>query len=394
VAGKITDKIAKKFPWIFSPSFPWILFAAAAVIATLHRLWMGPQSFNNYVIFERSFFHLLDNTNLYVAYPDEQYDLFKYSPTFAALMAPLSIMPRFIGVMFWNLLNMLLPVWALSKMNFSNEKKNLIFLLLFIELLSSVQNAQSNGIMLGLIAGAFVMFERKNNAMAMLLIAFGFHIKLFAAVAGLLLFFYPGKIKSVLYGILFTVILGAVPLLAVTPSELLLQYRNWLELLTHDPAHELNYSIMTLSERLLGIHAGDLTYLIPGAILLMLPLLRIKHYSSYGFRLLFTASVLIWVVIFNHKAESPTYCIAFAGILLWYFSGDKSKWELVLLVLAFVFVALSPTDLFPRAVREAVIKPYSLKALFPIAIWIVLTIQLLVRNHFYSPEEKLRMRTA
>lgn len=394
MADKLTERILKRFPWILSPTFPWILFGAAAVIATVHRLILGPQSFNNYVIFERSFFHLINNTNLYIVYPDEQYDLFKYSPTFAALMAPLSLLPRFAGVMVWNLLNMLLPVWAISKINLSAKQRNLIFILLFIEMLSSVQNAQSNGIMLGLIAGAFVMFEKKRNAWAMLLLAFGFHIKIFAAVGGVLLLFYPGKIKSILYGVFFTTLLAVVPLLFVSPSELAQQYSNWIQLLTNDPAHELNYSVMTLAERSLGIYAGDLYYLIPGTAFLLLPLLRFKLYNSYGFRLLYTASVLIWVVIFNHKAESPTYCIAFAGILLWYFTGNQSRGESVLLFLAFLFVALSPTDLFPRFIREHFVNPYSLKALFPVIIWITATIQLLLRNQFYSPEEKLRMRMA
>lgn len=394
MAEKITEKITKRFPWLLSPAAPWILFSAAAIIATVHRLILGPQSFNNYVIFERSFFHLLNNTNLYIAYPEEQYDLFKYSPTFAMLMAPMSLLPRFAGVMMWNLLNMLLPVWAISKMNFEQKKKNLILLILFIELLSSVQNAQSNGIMLGLIAGAFVLFEQKKNGAAMLFLALGFHIKLFAAVAGLLLFFYPGKIKSILYGIFYVALLAALPLLILSPEQLLQQYHSWLDIISNDPAHSLNYSIMTLSERVGGIHIGDIYYLIPGAVLLMLPLLRIKQYTSYGFRLLFTASILLWVIIFNHKAESPTYCIAFAGILLWYFTGNKSKTETILTILAFIFVALSPTDLFPRYIREHFVNPYSLKALFPVIIWFIITVQLLVREHFYSPTEKLRMRTA
>ncbi|MFM2019418.1 MAG: hypothetical protein RL007_3074 [Bacteroidota bacterium] len=394
MAEKITEKITKRFPWLLSPAAPWILFSAAAIIATVHRLILGPQSFNNYVIFERSFFHLLNNTNLYIAYPDEQYDLFKYSPTFAMLMAPMSLLPRFAGVMIWNLLNMLLPVWAISKMNFEQKKKNLILLILFIELLSSVQNAQSNGIMLGLIAGAFVLFEQKKNGAAMLFLALGFHIKLFAAVAGLLLLFYPGKIKSIVYGIFYVALLAALPLLILSPEQLLQQYHSWLDIISNDPAHALNYSIMTLSERVGGIHIGDIYYLIPGAVLLMLPLLRIKQYTSYGFRLLFTASILLWVIIFNHKAESPTYCIAFAGILLWYFTGNKSKAETILTILAFIFVALSPTDLFPRYIREHFVNPYSLKALFPVIIWFIITVQLLVREHFYSPTEKLRMRTA
>ncbi|RME20836.1 MAG: hypothetical protein D6800_12755, partial [Candidatus Zixiibacteriota bacterium] len=47
----------------------------------------GYTHYNNYLIFKYSFLNLLAGKNLYVTHPEQYYDLFKYSPTFALLMA-------------------------------------------------------------------------------------------------------------------------------------------------------------------------------------------------------------------------------------------------------------------------------------------------------------------
>lgn len=375
---------AERFPWLFSASFPWILFSIVALAASIHRLLLGPGSFNNYTIFEFSWTHLLENVNLYAAYPEDHYDLYKYSPTFAVFMAPFSVMPHWLGLIFWNTLNMLAPVWAVSKLSIAQKQKNLILFIVFIELLSSVQNAQSNGIMLGLIIGAFACFEKNKPVMALLLICLGFYIKIFAAAAALMLLFYPRKIKSIVSGIAFVIILGLLPLLVISWDSLVTQYENWLVLLQNDPAHELNFSIMTLVERTTGLHASDIFFLVPGTILLLLPLVRMKEYANFNFRLLYLCSVLIWVVIFNHKAESPTYCIALGGIAIWYILFERTTMKHIVMLLAFLLVALSPTDLFPQYVRLHFIQPYSLKALVPVVIWGWVTWNLLVRKNYSS----------
>lgn len=392
---------ADRFHWIFSPAFPWILFGVIGLVACVHRLLLGPGHFNNYIIFEYSWKHLRENVNLYAAYPGEHYDLFKYSPTFAVLMMPFTLLPRFLGLISWNMLNMLAPVWAISKLNITQKQKSLVLFIVLIELLSSVQNAQSNGIMLALIIGAFACFERNKPVLAMLLICLGFYIKLFAAVAALMLLFYPKKIKSIAAGAGFVVLLGLLPLAVVSFDDLAGQYTNWLQLLGNDPAHEQNYSIMTLFDRLLHLPGSDIFFLLPGMILLLAPLLRMKEYPHFTFRLLFLSSVLIWVVIFNHKAESPTYCIAMAGIALWFIANQRrpvgsglvennrslpapNAGVILVFILAFILVALSPTDLFPPYLRNNFVNPYSLKALMPVIIWAMITVQLLSRKDFAS----------
>jgi hypothetical protein len=374
----------ERAPWLFTKWFPWVLFAALAFIASVHRLILGEDSFNNFTIFAYSWQHLVDDVNLYATSPDH-YDLYKYSPTFAFFMAPFAAMPRCLGLIFWSFLNMLLPVWAVNKLFITQKQKNLILFIVLIELLSSVQNSQSNGLMLGLILGAFALFENGKVVPAMLLICLGFYIKIFAAVAAVLLLFYPHKMKSIVAGAVFILVLGALPLIVVSWDQLVVQYQNWLVLLGNDPAHAQNFSFMTLMERTAGLKAGDLFYIVPGIILLLAPLVRIREWSDFNFRLLYLCSILIWVVIFNHKAESPTYCIALGGIAIWFIMGEKTNARKIVMLLAFLLVALSPTDLFPKFIRVQYVNPYALKALMPVIIWFWITWDLLAKRSSLSP---------
>ena len=54
-----------------------------------------------YLIFKQSFFHLIEGKDLFILYPQEHWDLYKYSPTFSLLMAPLAILPDVVGLFFW-----------------------------------------------------------------------------------------------------------------------------------------------------------------------------------------------------------------------------------------------------------------------------------------------------
>jgi hypothetical protein len=83
------------------------------------------------------------------------------------------------------------------------------------------------------------------------------------------------------------------------------------------------------------------------------------------------------VVIFNHKAESPTFVIAMCGVAIWYVTSGRSRWETALLVVTFILVSLSPTDIFPRLWREQIVQPFVLKSVPCIAVWVLLTIRML-----------------
>jgi len=118
--------------------------------------------------------------------------------------------------------------------------------------------------------------------------------------------------------------------------------------------------------------------MIGGALIFMIPLIRFKLYKNVNFRLLALSSVLLWIVIFNHKSESPTFIIAMMGVALWFMSQKKSTLNIVLFISAFVLTSLSPTDIFPRYVRHEIIVPYVLKALPCILIWLKLIYDMMI----------------
>jgi hypothetical protein len=75
------------------------------------------------------------------------------------------------------------------------------------------------------------------------------------------------------------------------------------------------------------------------------------------------------MVIFNHKAESPTFVIVTAGIGIWYFSQRRDTLNLILLILSFFLISMSVSDLVPAPVRNDIVRPYGIKAVMGIVVW-------------------------
>lgn len=339
--------------------------------------------YNNYQIFADSFFHLKENKNLYLAYPQEYYDLYKYSPTFALFMGLFAYLPDLLGLIFWNLLNAIILLSALRYLPaLDQRKKTIVLAFIFIELITSLQNSQSNPMMAGLILWAFIAIENKKVALATLFICLSVFIKIFGVLAFAIFIFYPKKGKAILYAALWSILLFFIPVVLISLPELIQQYQNWFTLLQNDHSASVGFSIMGWFETWFGISNVKNIILIPGVLLLLAPLVRIKHYSSLQFRYWFLSSLLIWMVIFNHKAESPTFIIAIVGVAIWYVSQARSGWNLFLLLLAFVFTILSPTDVFPRSVRENWVIPYVLKAVPCILIWFKISFELLFNKKY------------
>jgi Glycosyltransferase family 87 len=378
------NRVFDKYPFLYSSRFLFWLLVGIVFVATFHRLWLTESAFNNYQIFRWSFFNLKENVNLYDYHPLQHQDLFKYSPTFAALMPPFYFLPTWLGLLSWNLLNVLVPYWAIRQIRISERERALVILFVCIELLSSIQNSQSNGLMAGLMIGAFALLEKGKPIQAALLLCLGFYIKIFAALLGIIFIFYPSKWKFILACAGCLVLLALLPVPFCGLHNLIEQYQNWLHLLSNDPAGELNFSIMTLTQRWFHFTCSDLFYLIPGLLLLVVPLLRISQWKNFSFRLTFLAQTLIWVVLFNHKAESPTYVIAMFGVALWSVFEIASPMKTSLLWFVFIFTGLVATDLFPSVLKQDFFVPYCIKALPCMLVWGILSWQLLKKD--YTPK--------
>jgi hypothetical protein len=101
-------------------------------ISNMHGVHCGVTQYNNYIIFKNSFFHLLSHLNLYSSYNYEQYDLFKYTPSFALFFGLFAVLPNALGLFIWNLLNVGLPILGFSQLLGLNKKTKPLLLLLLI----------------------------------------------------------------------------------------------------------------------------------------------------------------------------------------------------------------------------------------------------------------------
>jgi hypothetical protein len=125
---------------------------------------------------------------------------------------------------------------------------------------------------------------------------------------------------------------------------------------------------------------------ITGFMIMCLPFVNYRKFADSSNRMLFLSSLLIWMVIFNHKAESPTFIIATSGVFIWFFSQKKSVVNLVLLCSVVIFTALSSTDIFPPFIRENYFEPYVIKAVPCILVWIIIVAEMY--THAVTPGPK------
>lgn len=371
------NRLLTKLPWLASPLFLAGLYLAIVAFVTIRGSWIDPTTINNFTIFRWSFPNLIHGVDLYSLHPDQHEDLYKYSPTFALFMAPFHILPRPAGLLLWNILNAFVPFWAIQRLKISAGAKSFILLFISMELLGSMQNTQSNGLMAGLIIGTLASLERRQVILAALLVCLGFYIKVFGAAAGILFLMYDRKPRFLIACGIWGLLLAAAPLPITGLTHLIELYKGWLHLMATDPAHDMNHSLMTLTQSWFHIRISDVWYLTPGLALLLLPLARRAVRQTLAFRILYCGALLVWVVIFNHKAESPTYIIAMCGVALWAITEPPSILRTLLVAFVFILTSMSGSDLFPSNIRENYVGPYHLKALPCILAWLLMTWQLL-----------------
>jgi hypothetical protein len=244
-------------------------------------------------------------------------------------------------------------------------------------MLTALQNSQSNALIAGLLILAFALLERRRLATATLMIAAAASIKLFALAALSLCVLYPEKRRCFLYSVLWGAAIAILPLAVVTPRELVTLYADWWQLLLTDYAGSTGLSIMGWLESWFGLLPPKPLVASVGIALFCWPLGLVRRRPEPVFRLLVLANLLIWVVIFNHKAESSTYVIAMCGVAVWLLSQQPSVANVVLAALALVFTSLSTTELFPRSLQAGTLVPYAVKAVPCILVWAKLTYDLI-----------------
>jgi hypothetical protein len=374
---------------ILDPRVLLAIYCLAAVVVTLIKLAPGQfvengytyRPIQNFAIFRNSFYHLIHGQNLYAAYPGEQWDLYRYSPTFGLLFAPFALLPYSAGVLFWNVANacaLFCAVWSIP----SADERKRAFVLWFtlLALLTATGNSQSNALVAALMIGAWSAQERKKTALSAALIALSVCVKPFGIFALVPCLLVEGRKRLIARTAASGLLLGALPLLAVSPAHLAVLYRNWYTTVSAFNQSRPGMSVMGLLSTWFGRNPPNNAVIAVGAcILVAVTLIGVRRgdFRDAQFRMLTAASALIFVTIFNYAAESPTYVIAVAGVGLWFVAQPASGVNAVLLALVFLFSELSSSSLFPRQMRHDLFEPYVIKAVPCILVWMKLQWDLL-----------------
>jgi len=348
-----------------------VVWLGAIIGATVQQ--GGIHNHNNFLIFRAASRHLIAGSDLYTLYPAEHADLYKYSPTFALLFAPFAFLPLLPAIFLWNALNAGALFIALG-MVLPRRAANVARAIVFLDMLGSLQNAQSNALVAALIIFTFAAYERHHTALGSLAAVGGAFIKLFPLAGVSFAIFHPRKVRVALAVVGSSVLLFALPLLVTSPTILRAQYVSWRALGAADASIKRGYSVMQMVENVL--HRGWPNWpiqLLGVAILLAPVLFQRNRWHEWERRRLYLCSVLVFCVIFNHLAESPTFVVALAGAAIWFAAlARPSRWEWTLFVLIVVLTILSSSDIMPDAIQRDFFDRYRFKTVPLVVLWIEL----------------------
>lgn len=338
--------------------------------------------YNNYNTMRHSFIHMLDKENIYTAHPKDHWDLYKYSPAFAVFMGLFAYLPVPVGLALWNLLNALLLFYAIKSLSLSDKKRlAMIMWFLLVELFTNLQNSQSNGMMAGLMILTFSHMERGNKSLGSFCLAASIFVKLFSIALLPIFLFYPKKIRFLSNFALWIAIMIWLPLPFVNFEYFKFIYMEWFRLLSADYTNIIGLSIFGIFKALDISAIEKYIIVLSSAALIAIPFIFIGRYKNQVFRHQILAAIMLWCVVFNYRAESPTYIIAMAGTAIWYFTQEKTAINSFLLIIAFIFTSLSVTDITPLFLKKDYFEPYYVKAIPCVLIWFKLMRDLYFRKY-------------
>jgi len=364
-----------------------VLFAFAVIIVPIQHYFIT--SYNNFTIFQHSSFHFFQKVNLYLEYPKEYYDVFLYNPTFSILFAPIAYLPTFLGMFIWVILIGVGYYFAVRLLPLDKKSNLFILYFTFFELITSVQNLQTNSLIAATILFTFIFLERKSTFKSSLFVNLGFFIKGYGAVSGSFYLLKTPRLKSLFHLLMWFLVLICLPLLFYTPDQFIVLYKQWFLTISNDHDNNIGLSVMGIMSKAFNYYGPVYYTQLFGVFMLLATMIFIAVKKSYEeVKFMFLAYIMIWVVIFNQAAESSTYIIASTGVAIWYVNSKKTILDKVLVITTFILTVISPSDLFPAIIKRNFVDPYKLKVLGPMLIFIKIQVYLVytyVKSGHNSP---------
>ncbi|MFM6948078.1 MAG: glycosyltransferase family 87 protein [Aquirufa sp.] len=372
--------------WYKNEKVLFILWMLAGVVTAIKQYSLGEinSHINNFIIFISSYGHFIQKVNLYELYPKEYFDLYLYGPIFSILIAPFAVLPTSVSLVFWNTLNALALFFAIWNLPLGIEKKSGILWIILNSLITALLNTQFHGLCVAMIIWSYVFLINDKVSWATLFIALGIFIKLYGVIGLAFFFFTKDKWKFVKYFIFWTLLILALPLLAGGWHYGIQCYIDWMHVLNHkndinvDLANtRTDVCVMGMIRRITQI--GDLSnlwFLIPSMMLNVWVFFQTSKWDNRIFQLRILAFMLLYLMLSSTGTESPTLIMAFPGVGLWFVLSKKSKIHWALLVFTLLISSFSPTDIFPKYLREHWINPYALMILPLFLVWCFLAYEL------------------
>ena len=360
----------------------WIILSLAGMLK-FHR------SYNNFLIFKGVYWHTVNGTSLYAAYPTEYGDVNHYGPLFSLIIAPFAILPEWIGMLLWLLF---LSGWLFAAIYWSGLRKSqqvYIYWFCGFTLLTALFMQQFNIAIAAIILSSFFLIEKEHEGWAAFFIVLGTLVKLYGIVGLAFFLFSRHKVRLILWLAVWSVILFLAPMAISSPDYIIGQYQEWYSSLVAKNTENIhsiaqNISFLGMIRRTTGcMNYSDLWLILPGMALFALPYLRFSQYKNLAFRETILASVLLFVILFSTGSEASGYVIALLGVCIWYTAAPwkRGKWAIALMIFVFILSGMGSSDLFPKFIREEYIKPYALRAL-PISIlWLWLCYELCTKDY-------------
>ena len=376
----------------------WLIISAFSITSIFFR---SDIAYNNFLIFKGVFWHTWHQQSLYGLYPNEYFDQNHYGPFFSIFFAPFAIGPLFPSAFIWTMCMTGILLFAIQKMEMDATSKNIILLICLQELVVTTLSQQTNSFIAASIILSFLFIKKEKEEWAAAFIMLGFMIKIYGIAGGAFIIFSKRPLKLILYCLMWGALFFIAPMIISSPSFVLHAYKEWYEILIikHNSNVNLNgaermqdISLMGFFRRVLNMGIPNVVFLVPGAILTLLPWLRKSQFKQPTFQYSYLALILLTIVMFSSSSESPTYIIAVVGVGIWYMINAKNKTlhGKILLVFMLLLTCFSYTDLFPAHIRNVYVIPYSLKALPCMVIWGWITTELLTKNYLSAQETQAK----
>lgn len=354
----------------------WVLslYIASALFVTVQQGVLGRS--NNFRVFRAATGNLLAHRDLYAPHPEQHFDFYKYSPTFAVLFAPFAALPFALALLIWSLLNSVLLLYALRRL-LPDRQATLAAALVYLEVLFAMQYTQSNGLVTALLLLAFLAFERDRAADASGLIGVGGFIKIFPFGAAVLAVFHPRRRRFLALAAVAVIVLAALPLVLIPPHELAAQYRSWWTIEQSDAARvNRGDSVMQYLYLWFGADWPNWPVQVAGTALLLLPVALLRaRWGDPAWRLRFLCSLLVYFVLFNHQSERPSFVIAYTGLFLWYVMSAPDPLRTAIAVAGVTVLVLHDVQILPWEWRRVLIH-YRVKGLPCLVGWLVMQAEL------------------